>query len=337
MGTSRHLDDVIANRNRVAGLQVVFLDTEKYSRRTTIIQAAVIDAFTSCLSKALDDTAKEHIAYVQANNINFRNDIIITLPTGDGAAVIFSFDGLHQAHLSFTRHFFRRLHEHNSASPCDKFSKTAWCNCHSNVRVRAGVADGRGIVYRDLNGNYNVVGSVINLAARVMSLADGNQILFEADAFKQMVDMVDDPSLNTQFREYQGAEVKHGLKVSVYQYVGPEPFINAAPPSQLILAEKVSRLHELIDWSSLLPPGIDRKKILDMELNDMATYIGHITDAQAALAPLLGPAAKMVRDDDVDEFFRMKEDPNTLKSLERAEEAEDKLRRWLEEHFGKAP
>jgi hypothetical protein len=230
--------------NHTAQIQVVFLDIEKYSRRRTLTQIEVIGAFTHDLGEALKECSKEFVDYAQKNDLNFQNDII-TLPTGDGAAIVFSFDGLHQMHLRFAKALLSVMHQRNSANPCDRFAEAGWCNCHSNYNVRIGISEGRGVVYRDLNGGYNVAGEVVNMAARVMSTADRNQVIFTEEAHRQIIDMVDDPILVDRFKEYLNVQIKHGVKIAVYQYI-EEAFnpLNSSPPEPLELRRKVMTISE---------------------------------------------------------------------------------------------
>jgi class 3 adenylate cyclase len=199
---SKHLERIMTNQNRVSNLQVVFADIEKYSKRRTITQTEVIDRFTTCLGNAITATSQEYIKYTQTNDINLQKDII-RLPTGDGAAIVFSFDGLHNIHLFFAMHLLKEIHDLNEKTPCPKYDDQGWCNCHANLGVRIGVSEGRGVIYKDVNGNYNVAGGVINFASRVMGLADRGQIMFTEEAYRQIIDMVDDPNLVDRFTEFK--------------------------------------------------------------------------------------------------------------------------------------
>ena len=106
--TSEHLNQIMSKHNRIANLQVVFVDIEKYSKRRTITQTEVIDRFTEILLQALVKTSKEYVQYAQANGVNFKTDII-TIPTGDGAAIVFAFDRLHPFTFSLREFFLRRF------------------------------------------------------------------------------------------------------------------------------------------------------------------------------------------------------------------------------------
>lgn len=98
MPASRHLDQIITHHHHVTTLQVVFVDVEKYSKRRTQTQAQVIEKFTESLNEALTEVSKDYIKYSQDNDLNLREDTIV-IPTGDGAAIGFSFDGIHDIHL----------------------------------------------------------------------------------------------------------------------------------------------------------------------------------------------------------------------------------------------
>src|SRR5205823_2691867 len=109
---STHLENIIKNHNNIANIQVFFIDIEKYSKRRTATQSLIINSFIECLRKSLRDISKEYVYYTQNNNINLQRDIII-IPTGDGAAIVFSFDGLHDIHLKFSTIFLRHINDHN--------------------------------------------------------------------------------------------------------------------------------------------------------------------------------------------------------------------------------
>ena len=207
MSESKLLSRIIQKQNRIANVQVVFVDVEKYSKRRTAAQITVVDAFTECLNKALKYVSQHYVSYAQQNDVNFHTDII-KLPTGDGAAIVFPFDGLHDIHLVFALNLLKEVYSHNLNNQCEKFSSSGWCNCHSNFHLTVGLSEGKAVVYNDINGNYNIAGGVINYAARVMSKADRSQILFTEDAFKQIVEMDSDANLVDKFKKFE-VEIKH--------------------------------------------------------------------------------------------------------------------------------
>ena len=232
---SQHLEKIIGKHNRTANLQVVFVDIEKYSRRRSLMQIEVIDRFTGILKNALIETSKQYLDYAQNNNSNFQTDVI-AIPTGDGAAFVFSFDGLADIHLSFAKKLLSLIHQANTTNECERFETQGWCNCHPNFFLRVGISEGKGIIFKDVNGNYNVAGEVMNMASRVMGLGDRNHVIFTDESFRNIIDMVDDANLVDRFLDYQDVDVKHGVKLDIHQYVGEGEegeYINSKPPQDL--------------------------------------------------------------------------------------------------------
>ncbi|MGH8513154.1 MAG: hypothetical protein ACREV8_04280, partial [Gammaproteobacteria bacterium] len=205
---SNHLNEIIERHNSVANLQVVFVDIEKYSQRRTQSQVAVIECFTKHLKAALSTISANYVQYAQRNNINMSADIV-RIPTGDGAAIVFSFDGLHDIHLTFALALLQEVHASNIASPCDRFETDGWCNCHTNYYLRTGINEGRGIIFQDINGSYNAAGAVLNNAARVMGRGDRQQVLFTESAYEQIVDMIYDDNLADRYQTNTNVAFKH--------------------------------------------------------------------------------------------------------------------------------
>lgn len=242
---SAHLDNIIKSHERASNLQVVFVDVEKYSKRKTRIQDEVINKLSLFLRTALQDVSREFIAYTQENNINLKDDTII-LPTGDGAAIIFSFDGLHEIHLRYALAILKQVYELNIQTPCKQFAEAGYCNDHPHFNVRIGISQGDGLIYRDVNNHYNVAGNVINMAARVMYLADRNQIVFTSEAYSAFFEMIDRPGLDVEFAKYSQVKVKHDVIMDIYQYVAPHEYLNTIPLIVGKLAEEHSRERELL-------------------------------------------------------------------------------------------
>ena len=270
--------------NQIANLQVVFSDVEKYSKRRTLTQISVIDALTRCMKEALAAVSKKYIHYAQSNNLNFQTDII-SLPTGDGAATIFSFDGLHDIHLSFALSLLESAQRSRQAEPCQKFQEEGWCNCHPYFNLRIGVSEGKGIVFTDLRDQFNVAGGVVNMAARVMGLADRNQIMFTEEAYKQLVDMVDNPQLVDLFIEFDDIELKHNVKIKAYQFADKaHSFLNCNPPADLTLKRRVMAAMEKMRAAGLpLPPT-------DLPESAKAILVEQMEKMVAAFAQLGKPA-----------------------------------------------
>lgn len=242
-GESRYLREKMEKDNCYSNMQVVFVDVVSYSRRRSHAQIRVIHAFMKAIEDALSSTAREYIDYTQGIDAQLRRDVIV-LPTGDGAAVVFPFEGVPEMHLSFAVELFRTIDEINSSTDCRNFREQGWCDCHATYLLRCGIAEGRLILYRDLNGNFNVAGDVVNMAGRVMGLADANQIFLTQDAYRLAADMI--PSIGTQFREYRQVEIKHGLRINVYQYINGHDGLDVSPRAGLGLADDETQVDRSI-------------------------------------------------------------------------------------------
>ena len=143
------------------------------------------------------------------------NDQLIVLPTGDGAALV----------------FFR-----DAEAPARCALELATCfREESAFQVRMGIHTGP--VYRiaDINANRNVTGGGINLAQRVMELADAGHILVS----KAVADILGEVSRWRECLHDLGrAEVKHGVWVHVFNLYS-ETAGNPHAPSRLSSAPAV--------------------------------------------------------------------------------------------------
>ncbi|MGH7487288.1 MAG: hypothetical protein ACREMY_17065 [bacterium] len=256
--SSKHLDEILDRHNQITNALVVVADIEKYSQRRTLAQVAVVEAFTSNVAGALEDVSKEYVTYAQKNSVNFETDIL-RLPTGDGVVVAFPFDGIPDIHLQFARALVGRVGESNAENDCARFAQDGWCNCHANHNIRVGIDEGKSVIYRDVNSDYNIAGNAINLSARVMAEADPNQILLSGRAYSQLIDLVSDPALSDKFRAYQDIGVKHGLRIGIHQYMNEDDqFLNTSLASDPALQEEMSAASEMLKGGMpLIPSGAD--------------------------------------------------------------------------------
>lgn len=207
---SRHLDDIIAKQHGATNVMVVFLDVIKYSLRKSVMQQRVINAFNAVLSQSCNAISRDYAPDVQKLDLNFATDIIKT-PTGDGAAIVFPFQGLQNIHLNFAVHLLSFVAANRQDVECHIFSENGWCNCHNFFDVRIGISDGKAIVFKDINNNYNVAGNPVNMASRVMGLGDRQQILLTEEAYQNLIDMTEDTTLESKFMSHGTMSVKHDI------------------------------------------------------------------------------------------------------------------------------
>ena len=143
---------------------------------------------------------------------------------------------------------------------CQIFNDNGWCNCHAFFDVRIGISEGKAIVFKDVNDNYNVAGNTINISSRIMGLEDRNQILFTADAYRSIIDMTEDTNLEEKFVKHGNIGVKHDLSIDVCQYIDSgENYLNREIPIQV----KISHKEESIRTS--IPVFAGSKKVSPTE------------------------------------------------------------------------
>ena len=193
---SSYLDNIIDKHHGSTAVSVVFLDVVKYSMRKSVVQQKVVREFSEIIGRSMQDVSAKHVSESQKQSLNLLTDVI-KIPTGDGAAIVFPFSGLQSIHLDFALRFLCNSVGSRKDITCDIFEKQGWCNCHTFFDVRIGVSDGKAIVFKDINGNYNVAGNTINFASRVMGIADRQQVIFTKDSYNNLIDMTEDTTLES--------------------------------------------------------------------------------------------------------------------------------------------
>ena len=133
--------------NRTFICSVAFLDIIEYSKKGVTSQIALKEQLNRVLGEALKGVAA--------------TDRII-LDTGDGAAISFVGDPEQALFVSL---MLRNAVEHRKPGVTDE------------LNVRIGINLGPVKLIKDLNGQANIVGDGINVAQRIMSFAEPNQIL----------------------------------------------------------------------------------------------------------------------------------------------------------------
>jgi class 3 adenylate cyclase/tetratricopeptide (TPR) repeat protein len=142
------------------------------------------------------------------------NDQLISLPTGDGMALVFFGEPEAPARCAF------------------ELSKSLRAN--PEIQLRMGVNSGP--VYRvaDINANRNVAGGGINIAQRVMDCGDAGHILVS----KAVAEVLGQLSAWRGYLHDLGdVEVKHGVLVHIYNLYAPDAGNPAVP-------DKLSRVRD---------------------------------------------------------------------------------------------
>lgn len=131
---------------------------------------------------------------------------LILLPTGDGMCIcLIGREGLYDLHMQVALDIVSRISSHNKKQqdPMRQFQ--------ARVGINANVDN----LVTDVNGRRNVAGAGINLAQRVMSTADGNQIAVGQPVYETLVQR---EKYLKAFRSYN-AIIKHGAVLPVHQFV----------------------------------------------------------------------------------------------------------------------
>jgi class 3 adenylate cyclase len=197
--------------SKVVRVKYVFLDVVGYSKRTRNAQHDIIDV----LQKIVGDSVAAHRRPA---------DHIIYLPTGDGMCIaLIEVNSPFDIHMRIALSILEHLSRHNADLPEDD---------QRRFDVRVGVNAGEDIPFRDINERENLAGAGINMAARVMDVADAQQIVVGEAVYK---DLRDDDEYADAFVMYEVA-LKHDQYEPVHQYVPKEPRegLDTRPPSSIL-------------------------------------------------------------------------------------------------------
>lgn len=188
-----------------APIKYVYLDVEGFTNERSVeAQADIVDVLNGVVLGALDD-------------LKIISDSRILLPTGDGIciALLGAANDLH-LHLRLALRILTRLHAYNAGQPSEQ----------RRFRLRIGINQNIDNLVTDINGRPNVAGAGVNVAQRIMSVADGNQIMVAATVFDNLRYR---ERYTSDFREYK-ATVKHAVQLAVYQYIGTSEGLDTQVP-----------------------------------------------------------------------------------------------------------
>lgn len=194
-----------ANIEGILPVKYVFLDVVGFTHNRSVeTQSDIVRSLNAIVN-----------ASIQANCIPEENQILI--PTGDGICVaLLNLDCLtevespYDAHLRIALDILARLEEYNFQAQDDDHK----------FQVRIGVNENVDNVIIDINGRRNVAGDGINTAQRIMSLADGNQILVSSPVFTTL--RIRNKYFKSAFKTLPSTRIKHGMELSVHQYVAAD-------------------------------------------------------------------------------------------------------------------
>jgi len=206
----------------ITPVKYVFLDVVGFTHNRSV-------ETQSDIVRSLNEIVK---ASIDGSSIPEANKILI--PTGDGICIaLLNLDCLqdietpYDAHLRIALDILERLEGYN---------KTA--DEQHTFQIRIGINENVDNVVIDINGNRNVAGDGINMAQRVMSLADGNQILVSPAVFTTLG--IREKYFKSSFKALQRIKIKHGIELSVYQFIDSNKAgLNVDLPQRFKTHEKV--------------------------------------------------------------------------------------------------
>lgn len=189
----------------LATVKYIFLDVVDFtSERSVEAQADIIDALNVGVSASVSDLE------VPPSNVIF-------LPTGDGMCIaLVDVEDRYDLHLRIAQRLLARIDEHSRSQQ----------SVARRFTIRVGINANIDNLVIDINGNRNVAGAGINMASRVMSLADGNQILVSAGVHEVLRYR---EQYEKAFRPFHGI-VKHDVRLDVFQFIASSPGLSTAVP-----------------------------------------------------------------------------------------------------------
>jgi class 3 adenylate cyclase len=204
---------------------VLFMDIVDYSLRS-------IDEQTELLT-ILQKGVRGSSEYKHATT-----DELISLPTGDGMALVF-------------------LRDPVSAVKCAT-EIAAFLQGHSEIKLRMGVHTGPVLRHADIREEVNVVGGGVNMAQRVMDFGDAGHILLSGNVAEVLQQV---RGWSDCLRDLGIQEVKHGGSVHLYNLC-KDGLGNPALPRKLAAGTNISVAVPEIGNQSTRPsrPDMSRKR-----------------------------------------------------------------------------
>ena len=223
---------------------VLFMDIVAYSSLPMCEQRKLVSV--------LSEVVRQTPAFAHAH----QKQRLISLPTGDGAALVFFGDP--EAPVRCALELSQKLRG------------------HPEIKLRMGIHTGP--VYRvdDINANQNVAGGGINIAQRVMDCGDKGHILVSEVVADTLVQL---GKWDKCLHDLGEAEVKHGFRIHLYS-LHTDECGNAELPQKMKSASSGTPASEKPSPQKSGPTEPSRSSLdpalLDSVSKELATFIGPI-------------------------------------------------------------
>lgn len=206
-------------------IRYIYLDVVGFTyQRPVKAQTDIISALNDIIKKAVSDKISE--------------EKVIYIPVGDGICISITDSTTHyDHHIRIAEDIIRRIEAlHNPNAKANR-----------KFHVRIGINESIDNLVTDINGNKNVCGSGVNLAQRIMSCGDANQILVGRTTYDNLCSR--EKYINA-FRAYK-TTVKHNTPIELYQYIGGGQIDEEITPCPFFEGDYTSRL----EYLAQLPKG----------------------------------------------------------------------------------
>src|SRR5256885_966410 len=207
------MPDREAPKQRSEIAHVLFIDIVGYSKLLTNEQKARIET----LRNIVGGTEQYQKAKAEEK--------LLSLPTGDGGALVFRND--HEAPALCAMAIGRELRN------------------HPELQVRMGIHSGPVNEISDLNQQANVAGAGVNIAQRVMDCGDAGHILVSRHVAE---DLEQDENWRPLLHELGSCEVKHGVKVDLFNLYSDE----IGNPKLPIKLQAVRKHRAHVRWAAIV-------------------------------------------------------------------------------------
>jgi hypothetical protein len=260
----------------------VFLDVVDFSKCGVATQAGIVERLKTVVLSAIPPEYK----------LTPRKDLLF-LHTGDGICIVLlKHDLMVEAPLIIALNILKQLAEpaQPPEPPCPA------------LQVRIGIHVNRDNLLSDINEQRNVAGAGINMAQRIMSAADGNQILLSHSIHDLLASREDFMPADQFFRPYH-VTVKHGVPVTVYQFIKAGlPGLNTAEPTSIRRYE-LEQAVQACGLRSICSPAQLEQKQREFEKR-LRTQMGQARKRIWLLGVSL--SRKLVLDDDLTKLLKDK-------------------------------
>ncbi len=283
-------------------VRYVFLDIVGFTKgRSVEAQSDLVAALNRIVRKALDA-------------LSIQDDQLILLPTGDGicVAIIADRGDPYDLHLRTSLEILKETKEYNSGVT----------DAARRFAIRIGLNENVDNIVVDINGRQNVAGAGVNMAQRIMSQADGDQIMIGQSVYETL--HVREAYMES-FRSYT-ATAKHGVRFTVHQYIARAEGLNNDVPQAF--APTIPTPQKTISLTKLAAYYI----ALATKFQEFLLTKKDRTGYEYTAAPLLYFLAyDCMRESEASEFdnFRPKTWGSPGKSLEEQYEYYDKHDFWM--------